>query len=181
MNDYSKHSICRFYNKVLREENLFTVKILLYGRLLTQILQFFFFFNWSIWRTRFLEIYRETSIVLIQFLYSIIWTSFDSVFRKTLFETKKKTDLDIEHCILNIAFYKLFYTYFYCLYLCGIEYFVLKTELYFTFLIWFCMVHLVSFGLVFVVTVLKVLCFWCPFHKVIENSGFISYSKCNLL
>ena len=28
--------------------------------------------------------------------------------------------------VLNIAFYKLFYTYCYCLYLCGTKYFVLK-------------------------------------------------------
>ena len=41
---------------------------------------------------------------------------------------------DITSHFLNIAFYKLFYTYFYCLYLCGTKYFVLKTEPCFTFL-----------------------------------------------
>ena len=33
---------------------------------------------------------------------------------------------------LNITFYKLFYTHFYCLYLCGKNSFVLKIELCFT-------------------------------------------------
>ena len=37
---------------------------------------------------------------------------------------------------LNIAFYKLFYVYFYCSYLRGTKSFVLKTELYLTFF-WF--------------------------------------------
>ena len=32
---------------------------------------------------------------------------------------------------LNIILYKRFYTYFYCLYLCGAKSFVLKTQLYF--------------------------------------------------
>ena len=53
---------------------------------------------------------------------------------------------------LNIAFYKLFYTWFYCSYFCGTKSFVGKTELYFIslfFLIWF--------GVVFRVMVLKVL------------------------
>ena len=118
---------------------------------------------------------------MIQFLYSIIWTSFDSVFRKTLFEIKKKIDLNIEHCILNIEFYELFYTYFYCLYLCGKKSFVLKLGCTLHFLFGFVWFFFVWFGLVFVVKLLKVLCFWCPFHKVIGSSEFISYSKCNLL
>ena len=37
---------------------------------------------------------------------------------------------------LNVAFYKLFYMYFYCLDLCETKSFDLKTELYFT-LLWF--------------------------------------------
>ena len=40
------------------------------------------------------------------------------------------------HILNIITFYKLLYTYFQCLYLCGKKSFVLKTELYFTFL-WF--------------------------------------------
>ena len=53
---------------------------------------------------------------------------------------------------LNIAFYELFYRYFYCLYSCGTKSFILKTELYFIF-------GWVKFG----VRVLEVLCFWCSF------------------
>ena len=60
-----------------------------------------------------------------------------------------KYKLFFKHCILQTLF---FYTYFFCLYLCGTKSFVLKSKLYFTFfLIWF--------GLAFGVTVLKVLCF----------------------
>ena len=42
-------------------------------------------------------------------------------------------------------------------------------------------IFLIWFGLVFGVTVLKVLCFWCPFYKVMGNKGFISYSRYILL
>ena len=42
-------------------------------------------------------------------------------------------------------------------------------------------IFLIWFGLVFGVTVLKVLCFWCPFYKVLGNKGFISYSRYILL
>ena len=62
----------------------------------------------------------------------------------------------------NIVFYKLFYTYFYCLYLYGAKCFVLKSELYF-------IIFFVWLGLAFGVTVLKVLCFWYSFNKVIRN------------
>ena len=36
-------------------------------------------------------------------------------------------------------------------------------------------------GMAFVITVLKVLCFWCYLLWVIWNQGFFSYSKYNLL
>ena len=47
--------------------------------------------------------------------------------------TEPSDTLNYNPFFLNIALYKLFYTYFYCFYLCGTKSFVLKTELYFTF------------------------------------------------
>ena len=77
------------------------------------------------------------------------------------------------HCItshyLKISFCKIFCRYYH-LCLCGTKYFVLETELYSTFFfIWF--------GLKIGVTVLKILCFWCSFYKIIRNQEFFSYSR----
>ena len=73
-----------------------------------------------------------------------------------------------KHCILQTVLH-----IFFCLHLCGTKSFVLKTKLYFTFFFF-----LIWFGLAFVVTVLKVLCFWCSFIRL---KGFISYIRYNLL
>ena len=70
--------------------------------------------------------------------------------------------------------YNIFYTYFYCLYLCGTKSFVLKPEPYFTlFFDWF--------EMAFSITVSKVMCFWCSLYKVIGNKGLFSYSRYKLL
>ena len=74
--------------------------------------------------------------------------------------------------MLNIAFCKLFNTYFYCLYLCGTKSLVLKTKLHFIFFFFF-----IWFESTSSVTVLKVLSFWCSFYKLIGNQGFICYSS----
>ena len=47
--------------------------------------------------------------------------------------SKKYLVLFKESLFLNIAFYKFFYTYFGCLYLCGKKSFVQKSEPYFIF------------------------------------------------
>ena len=73
-----------------------------------------------------------------------------------------------KHYILQTVLHVLF-----CFYLCETKPFVLKTELYLYFLIWF--------ELTFSVTVLNVLCFWCSFCNVIGNQVLISYSRYNLL
>ena len=48
-----------------------------------------------------------------------------------------------------------------------------NSAVFYIFLIWLCVA--------FVITVLKILCFWCSFYKVIQNKWFISYSRYNLL
>ena len=75
---------------------------------------------------------------------------------------------------LNTGFYKLVYTYFYCLCLCETKVAVqINRAVFYISLIWFWG----AFG----ITVLKVSCFWCSLCKVIENEGLISYSRYNLL
>ena len=69
---------------------------------------------------------------------------------------------------------KLVYMYFYCLCLCEAKTAVQKYWVVFYICFsWFW----VAFG----VPVLKVMCFWCSFCKVIGNQGFFSYNRYNLL
>ena len=74
-----------------------------------------------------------------------------------LIELTESSDTLIYKPCLKITFYRLFYTYFYYVYLCGTN----AWTVFYIFLIWF----RVAFG----VTVLKALCFWCSSYKVIWN------------
>ena len=85
-----------------------------------------------------------------------------------LAELTEPSDIQIISGFLNIAFYKLLYTYFCFLYLCGTKSFLFQ-------------IFQIGFGVAFLATVLKVQCFLCSLCKVIWNQRFTSYCRYNLL